>query len=897
MNEKYPFAEIESKWQKFWRAQGFFKADQDKTDNKYYCLMMFPYPSAALHVGHGRNYIIGDAVARYKKMLGHNVLTPMGWDAFGLPAENAAIKTGTHPRVSTLNNIATMKRQLDSWGTCYDWDREITACLPDYYKWSQWFFLKLYERGLAYKAKAPVNWCPSCAAVLANEQVIDGQCWRCESPVQEKMLEQWFFKITDYAQRLLDDLSKLKGWPERVKIMQANWIGRSEGARVDFALVPRNDGRSDPLQFIACFTTRIDTIYGCTYMVLAPEYSSLAELVNGLPEEESVKKFAAKSARLTSVERAGDTLEKNGVFTGRLVVNPYTGEKIPLWVGDYVLMSYGAGAVMAVPAHDSRDWAFAHKYNLPVKISIQNVERTFVIPDLIGNPGKKILDSHFHGNDSVGDSRWSLPRTFPPRADPPVAELRGRNDTIDSKKSLQEAYCEDGLTVNSGQFSNLPSQKAREQMIAYAREKGFGDSAVHFRLRDWLISRQRYWGAPIPVIYCESCGIVPVPDRQLPVLLPDNVEFRLIGESPLAHCAEFMKAKCPKCGRAARRESDTMDTFVDSSWYFLRYLSPKDERRAIDPEACNRWLPVDQYIGGIEHAILHLLYARFFTKALFDMKLISFDEPFANLFTQGMICKRSEKDGQLYKMSKSKGNVVSPDELIRDYGADTVRLYTLFIGPPEKDAEWSDSGIEGAFRFLRRLWRRVYEDHELLKDFSAKPDLKTMTPGERKLFRKTHETILKVSRDLEGAFHFNTAIAQIMELMNMLDEFKLSPEASPQLKAVGRHALESIILLISPLAPHIAEECWVTMGHEPGIMLAGWPKADEAALERQEVEIAVQINGKFRGTMMVKAGLDQEAAKNAALKQPQTAKAVSSDQIIKVVFVPDKLINLVIKQR
>jgi len=498
MKEKYPFDEIEPKWQAYWRDRGLFKADLGKTGKKYYCLMMFPYPSAALHVGHGRNYIIGDAVARYKKMRGFNVLTPMGWDAFGLPAENAAIKTGTHPRITTLANIATMKRQLNAWGCCYDWDREVTACLPDYYKWSQWFFLKLYERGLAYKAKAPVNWCPSCAAVLANEQVIDGKCWRCESTVQEKLLEQWFFKITDYAQRLLDDLSKLTGWPERVKTMQANWIGRSEGARLDFELVKRADGQPDPVSKVSCFTTRVDTIFGCTYMVLAPEYPALSGLVKGLPEENKVREFAAKSAHLTSIERAGETIEKNGVFTGRLVINPYTGEQIPLWVGDYVIMSYGTGAVMAVPAHDSRDWAFAHKYGLPIKLSIQNAEHAL---DL---------------------------------------------------KTMKEAFCEDGITVNSGQFSNLPGEKAREKMTAFAREKGFGGATVHFRLRDWLISRQRYWGAPIPVIYCDACGIVPVPEKDLPVILPDNVEFRPTGESPLKRCPEFMAAKCPKCGAAAK---------------------------------------------------------------------------------------------------------------------------------------------------------------------------------------------------------------------------------------------------------------------------------------------------------------------------------------------------------
>lgn len=839
MKEKYPFTEIEAKWQKFWNERGFFKADQSKTGNKFYCLMMFPYPSAALHVGHGRNYIIGDAVARYKKMTGYNVLTPMGWDAFGLPAENAAIKTGTHPRVSTLNNIATMKRQLDSWGVCYDWDREVTACLPDYYKWSQWFFLKLHEHGLAYKAEAPVNWCPSCAAVLANEQVVDGKCWRCESTVQEKLLEQWFFKITAYAQRLLDDLKKLPGWPERVKTMQANWIGRSAGARIDFALIKRADGRPDPISHVSCFTTRVDTIYGCTYMVLAPEYKELHELIKGLPEEEATLKFIAKSTRLTSIERAGDATEKNGVYTGRSVINPFTGETIPLWVGDYVIMSYGSGAVMAVPAHDSRDWAFARKYGLPIRLSIQNADRSLNL------------------------------------------------------KIMTAAYCEDGFVVNSAQFSELSSETARTEMTSYAREKKFGDAAVHFRLRDWLISRQRYWGAPIPIIYCPECGIVPVPAKDLPVLLPDDVEFKPTGESPLKRCPEFMQATCPKCGRAGRRESDTMDTFVDSSWYYLRYLSPKDDRRAIDSEACNRWLPVDQYIGGIEHAILHLLYARFFTKVLNDIGLISFDEPFANLFTQGMICKRSEKDGQLYKMSKSKGNVVSPDDLIRDYGADTVRLYTLFIGPPEKDAEWSDQGIEGASRFLRRIWRRVYDDHLLFQNCAVKPDLTRMAAAERKLYCKTHETISKVTEDLEGAFHFNTAIAQIMELMNMLDDFKLAPSSNQQMMAVVRHALETIVLLISPLAPHIAEECWVALGHEPGIMLAGWPKADKAAMERQEVEIAIQLNGKFRGTMTINSGANQQTVLDAALKQPQISKVVSPDRIIKVVFVQDRLINIV----
>ncbi|MBI2438960.1 MAG: leucine--tRNA ligase, partial [Lentisphaerae bacterium] len=522
MQEKYPFAEIESKWQDYWRDQGLFKTDLSNPRKKFYCLMMFPYPSAALHVGHGRNYIIGDAVARYKKMRGYNVLTPMGWDAFGLPAENAAIQTGTHPRITTLANIATMKQQLNAWGCCYDWDREVTACLPDYYRWTQWLFLQFFKRGLAYKALAPVNWCPGCAAVLANEQVIDGACWRCESPVQEKRLEQWFFKITAYAQRLLDDLAKLTGWPERVKLMQQNWIGRSEGARIEFPLVSRPDGRSDPASSVACFTTRVDTIFGCTYMVLAPEYPQLPELVRGLPQEKMVMQFAAQAVKVTAAERAGDALEKNGVFTGRLVVNPYTGEKIPLWVGDYVMMGYGAGAVMAVPAHDTRDWAFARKYGLPIRLSIQNEEQSLVIPDLIGNPvsDRSDLDSHFRGND-----------------------------TTDKQKFMAEAYVEDGRTTDSGPFTGLTSAEARARMTAYATEKKFGGAAVAYRLRDWLISRQRYWGAPIPVVYCPACGIVPVPERDLPVLLPDTVEFKPTGVSPLARCPDFINTTCPTCGQ------------------------------------------------------------------------------------------------------------------------------------------------------------------------------------------------------------------------------------------------------------------------------------------------------------------------------------------------------------
>ncbi|MCA1808747.1 MAG: leucine--tRNA ligase [Kiritimatiellia bacterium] len=839
MQEKYPFAEIEPKWQSYWETAGLFKADLDRSQHKYYCLMMFPYPSAALHVGHGRNYILGDAVARYKIMRGYNVLTPMGWDAFGLPAENAAIKTGDHPRVATLRNIATMKRQLRSWGVCYDWDREVTACLPDYYKWTQWLFLKFYEKGLAYKAHAPVNWCPSCATVLANEMVIDGRCERCESEVIDKHLEQWFFKITDYSQRLLDDMQQLPGWPERVKTMQANWIGRSEGAQVAFKLQPRENRAPDPCDEIHCFTTRVDTIFGCTYMVLAPEYPHLAQLVQGLPQEREVLEFVRHAGRLSSKERLADASDKHGVFTGRHVINPFNGEAIPLWVGDYVIMSYGAGAVMAVPAHDARDWSFARKYKLPIRLSI---------------------------SDAGADLRL---------------------------EDMAAAFCEDGITVDSGEFSGLSSAEARQRMTEHAAAQGFGGARVNFRLRDWLISRQRYWGTPIPIIYCDDCGPVPVPEKDLPVLLPENVEFRPTGESPLARAPEFLNAKCPQCGKPARREIDTMDTFVDSSWYYLRYLSPHDDQQAIDSAVCNRWLPVDQYIGGVEHAILHLLYARFFTKALHDMGLIGFDEPFANLFTQGMICKRSEKDGQLYKMSKSKGNVVSPDELIREYGADTVRLYTLFIGPPEKDAEWNDQGIEGASRFLRRLWRNVYHNLNRLQETdNVPPQIEQMQPAERELYRKTHQVIAKVTADLEGAFHFNTAIAQVMELLNAIEAFDGSgPQAGP----AYRHAVEIIIKLLAPLAPHVAEELWQLLGHKSGVLRTNWPEPDPQALEQDQVQVAVQFNGKLRARIVLAAGLGREEAEQAVRQDENIRQLLGNDEIVKIIVVPDRLINIVIR--
>ena len=841
MQESYPYADIERKWQQYWADRKLFRTPAEETDRKYYCLMMFPYPSSALHVGHGRNYIIGDAVARYKKMRGFNVLAPMGWDAFGLPAENAAIKSGIPPRDSTMRNIAVMKRQLDAWGVCYDWDREIASCEPAYYRWTQWLFLQFFRHGLAYKGTAAVNWCPSCATVLANEQVVEGRCERCDATVEQHEREQWFLRITDYAQRLLDDLAKLDGWPERVRTMQANWIGRSEGTRVDFPLAPREDGAADPEENVPCFTTRVDTIYGCTYMVLAPEYPSLPALVSGLPQEQDVRAFVAAAALESTEERTSDEREKKGVFTGRYVINPYNGETIPLWVSDYVLMEYGTGAVMAVPAHDTRDWAFATRYGLEIRLSIQNPEGSL---DLA---------------------------------------------------ALDDAYVEDGVTVDSGPFSGLPNRAAIARMTAYAEEKGFGRAMVHFRLRDWLISRQRYWGAPIPIVHCPSCGTVPVPESDLPVRLPEDVEFKPTGESPLARSAAFMHVSCPHCGKDARRESDTMDTFVDSSWYFLRYLSPHDATQAFDPALCNRWLPVDQYIGGVEHAILHLLYARFFTKALHDFGLLGFDEPFAHLFTQGMICKRSETDGQLYKMSKSKGNVVSPDALIRDYGSDTVRLYTLFIGPPEKDAEWNDRGIEGAARFLKRLWRRHAEHRGVLAEAADLAcDPARMDRAERDLYRKVHETIERVTRDMEGAFHFNAAIAQIMELCNAIDGLAMDDQAGEQRKAVFRAAMEATILLVSPFAPHIAEELWEQLGHAPSVLQAPWPEVDPAALVRDEIDVVVQVNGKVRGHVTVAADATREDLEAAALAEDSVRKHLAGKTVRKVIVVPGKLVNVAV---
>jgi len=819
IERSYPFNTIEKKWQKYWSDVKLFTMDPKDKRPKYYCLVMFPYPSGALHVGHGRNYILGDAVVRYKIMKGYNVLSPIGWDAFGLPAENAAIKGGLHPKESTLDNIKTLKKQLNEWGMGYDWNREITSCLPDYYKWTQWIFLKLFEKRLAYKKKAAVNWCPSCRTVLANEQVIAGACERCETKVIEKDLEQWFFKTTDYAQGLLDDISLLDNWPERVKIMQTNWIGRSTGVNIDFPI-------DEDDRVLTCYTTRVDTIFGCTYMVLAPEHVIIGELIDKNPNKDEILSFIDRVRRQDKADRASVEIEKEGIFSGRYAINPVNGRKIPLWIANYVLMEYGTGAVMAVPAHDQRDFEFAKKYNLPIEVVIDN----------------------------------------------PEEPLEG--------SSMDCAYVEDGVMINSDQFNDTPNRQAMEDIADWMQKKRIGKRAVHYRLRDWLISRQRYWGAPIPVIHCDKCGTVAVPEKDLPVLLPEKVEFKYSGQSPLVNSEEFLNTKCPKCKAPAKRETDTMDTFVDSSWYYLRYLSPNDDKKAFDTKLVNRWLPVDQYIGGVEHAILHLLYSRFITKVLYDLGVINFKEPFGALFTQGMIVK----DGA--KMSKSKGNVVSPDDLIASYGTDTVRLYTLFIGPPEKDADWNDRAVEGAYRFLGRLWRLV----DKVKD-SRDSQLSNLNSqlNNRALERKIHQTIRKVTSDIEGSFKFNTAISSVMELVNtayeVLDKGNLSDT---------RVAAQTAVVLLAPFVPHIAEELWERLGNAPSIFYQAWPGYDEEKAKEEELLLPVQINGKVRSKVAVPAQIPEGELKEKVLSDDKVCFWIKDREIKKIIIVPKKLVNIVI---
>jgi len=827
-----PFNTIEPKWQKFWREHRLFNVDTKNAKDKYYCLMMFPYPSAALHVGHGRNYIIGDAVARYKMMRGFTVLTPMGFDAFGLPAENAAIKGGMHPEESTLKNISTMKSQFNRWGVEYDWDREVISCLPDYYKWTQWLFLKLYEKGLAYKKKAFVNWCPSCKTVLANEQVVENACERCQAEVTQKDLEQWFFRITHYAGRLLGDIEKLTNWPERVKTMQRNWIGQSHGVEIDF----RIDGSDEVLK---CFTTRVDTIYGATFMAIAPEHPFVSMLIKGAKDEAGILKEVQRMRGESKIERSAAEVEKEGIFTGRHVINPVNGGRIPVYIANYILMEYGTGAIMAVPAHDQRDFDFAKKYTLPIVV---------VIDDL-----KNPLDA----------------------------------------ATMKEAHVGEGVMANSAQFNGMPSGEAVERIADHFEEKKFGKRAVQYKLRDWLISRQRYWGAPIPIVYCEKCGIVPVPEKDLPVFLPHDVEFRPTGESPLKFSKEFVNTACPKCGLAATRETDTMDTFVDSSWYYLRYITPKLGDKPFDKVIVDKWLPVDQYIGGVEHAILHLLYSRFITKFLHDIGWVGFDEPFRNLFTQGMITKNG------VKMSKSKGNTVSPDDLIDAYGADTVRLYTLFIGPPEKDAEWSDRGVEGAYRFLGRVWRLVEKvtSHKP-QATSHKPQATShqsqATEEERALRRKTHQAIKKVTEDLDGGFHFNTAVSAVMELVNQAYDVVALAESGRCGTEALKEAVESAVMLLAPFVPHVSEEMWQSLGKKSSIFRCPWPLYDTALIVADVISIPVQINGKLRSKVDVPVDIQEGTLKEAVLADPKVRTWIKDGPIKKFIIVPKKLVNIVV---
>lgn len=822
---EYSAEAIEKKWQQIWTNEGVFATSGDEKKEKYYVLEMFPYPSGRIHMGHVRNYSIGDVIARFKRMQNCDVLYPMGWDAFGLPAENAAIKHETHPAKWTFENIDSMRIQLKRLGYSYDWSREIATCRPEYYRWEQEFFLRLYEKGIAYRKKSFVNWCSSCNTVLANEQVEDGECWRCSSVVEQKELEQWFLKISAYADELLDDLEKLQGgWPERVLTMQRNWIGRSSGTEIDFAVEDMNET-------IRVFTTRPDTLFGVTFMSLAPEHPLVEKLCFGKDEAEKVKEFQQKVARMSAIERSGDHLEKEGVFTGSYCINPANGRRVPIFVANFVLTGYGTGAVMAVAAHDRRDFDFAKKYDLPIEIVVR--------PE-----------------------------------DGEIGELVG-------------AFTADGILCNSGEFDGQSSLEARKNISEWLEKQGKGKKTVNYRLRDWNISRQRYWGTPIPVVYCPKCGIVPVAEGDLPVVLPLEAECRPDGRSPLPEFVEFVETICPRCRGKARRETDTFDTFMESSWYFLRYTSARNEQAGFDPEQIKRWLPVDQYIGGIEHAILHLLYARFFVKVLRDCGYMDLDEPFANLLTQGMVLLNGSK------MSKSKGNVVDPDLMIEKYGADTVRLFCLFAAPPEKDLEWSEQGIEGANRFLHRLWRLVEELAPILveqPDFSAND----LSAEEKELRRKEHDTIRRFSLDMNGKFQFNTCIAAVMELINLLYTSKENLKKSVNGPQVLTAAVRTALLLLSPIVPHICEELWEKIGAKTRLALESWPVLDEDALKTDNITLVVQINGKLRSRLEVAASCSREELEKLALADDAVSRFLEGKAVKKIIVVPKKLVNIVI---
>ena len=824
--ERYSPQDIESKWQKKWEEGKVYKTEADASRPKYYALEMFPYPSGNLHMGHVRNYAIGDVMARYKTMEGFNVLHPMGFDSFGMPAENAAIKHGVKPADWTYSNIENMEKQQKKLGLSYDWDREVKTCDPSYYKWTQWLFELFYKRGLAYKKKASVNWCDTCGTVLANEQVIDGKCWRCDHEVHKKDLSQWFLKITDYADVLLKDLDKLKGWPERVKTMQDNWIGRSEGLEFNLE-APELDTS------IAAYTTRPDTVYGITFLALAAEHPLVDKICENNPKAEEIQAFVKRTRNQSEIERTSSESEKEGIFTGVYCINPFNGNKVQIWVTNYVLADYGTGAVIGVPSEDSRDWMFATKYDIPKIITLQ-------------------------------------PRDH---------ELK--------LEEMTEAYTDkDGVLVNSAEFTGLDIKEAMKGIMDKAEKEGFGKRRVNFRLRDWLISRQRYWGAPIPVINCPHCGEVLVPEKDLPVMLPEDVSFDQGSLSPLASSESFVHCKCPKCGADATRETDTMDTFICSSWYYLRYTDPHNDKETFAKDKVNYWAPVDQYIGGIEHAILHLLYSRFFTKVLHDAGLVDFDEPFTNLLTQGMVLK----DGS--KMSKSKGNVVSPEEIIAKYGADTARLFILFAAPVDRDLEWSDKGVEGSYRFLNRVWRILGHFEDAIKAGKPDYDVTKLTKDEKELRRILHVTIRKVTEDVRDRFMFNTAVSSIMELVNAFYAFQ-----DKEMNAgLAREVAENLIKLLAPFAPHITEELWSRLFEGQGsVHQQKWPAFDEEATKLAEIEIVLQINGKVRDKLMIPADTDREGMKKIAMELPRTQELTAGKTIVKVICVPKKLVNIVVK--
>ena len=822
--DKYNFKSIEEKWQQKWEQEKIDKVDEDDSREKYYVLEMFPYPSGRIHMGHVRNYSIGDVVARYKRLKGYNVLHPMGWDAFGLPAENAAQKNNTHPAVWTYDNIDYMKSQLKQLGLSYDWDRELATCSPDYYRWEQKLFLEMYERGLVYQKTTTVNWCGTCQTVLANEQVIEGACWRCDQLVNPRKMNGWFFKITEYAEELLSDLDEMPGWPEKVVTMQKNWIGKSTGLECRFKIADLDDS-------ISIFTTRPDTIFGVTFMSIAAEHDLLEKIISGTGNEEKVRKFAARIIEEKQRQRPDDEPEKEGIFTGRYCINPFNGDQVPIFVANFVLAEYGTGAVMAVPAHDQRDFEFARKYDLPIKPVVIPEEST-LIPD-----------------------KMETASTIP------------------------------GTLVDSSDFTGMDSLEAQDRIIAFAEQKGFGKARVTYRLRDWGISRQRYWGAPIPMIHCESCGVQPVPISQLPVMLPEDKESSSDDCAPLSQRPDFISTTCPKCGMAASRETDTMDTFVESSWYFARFACSSSTDSPLDKKKTGYWLPVDQYIGGVEHAILHLLYSRFFVKVLRDLGYLEIDEPFTNLLTQGMVIK----DGS--KMSKSKGNVVDPDQLIKQYGADTVRLFSLFAAPPERDLEWNSQGVEGASRFLNRIFRFIQTFSSMSrtgKTIQADPDLTA------RLHRKTHQTIKKVSFDIENNFHFNTAISAVMELFNLLSTVWDETNESVAEKEAVQDSLKTILVLLFPMVPHFSSEMWTLLSFPDGPEKQQWPDFDEEAAREESITVVIQVNGKVRSRFEAAADSDDTFLENTALADANVLRFIDGKQIKKVIVVKKKLVNIVV---